>query len=1510
MSFSDKEPQALRPEPTSYRSNSRGRPESRVPISATDCLDPPISNTFPSAQKALGAKGWRALFAFTTRRQSLTLFLALAFSICSGVLVPVAAVLFGKLFNNFAKFGAGHLEPAVLLEKCERLAIATAFLGVAAWVANGCLVMCWIIFGEQTAKSAREKLFIGLSEREIEWFDSQTDGVTALLPRLQTQVRDLQIATSQPFGLLIQNATTALTALGVALYHSWNLTLVTLAFFPIVAVLLGFISARMQPSIHRQAECLSNASCNAGNAISAIETVKICNGQEHEFSQYTSNIVRATHNYLFQAHSNALQVGLVQLTTFSMFVQGKSTHSSYRVGFFHHSSDFKIGFWYGGTLLGDKNAGQIFTTFWSCLMATQAIQQILPQVLVLEKGKAAGASLAAVIGSVISRNRKRTDARTRPASCRGEVVFENVTFAYPSRPGRPALSNVDFHFPAGTTTFIVGPSGSGKSTLGSLLLRFYDINSGNITVDGIDLKSLDLVWLRQNITLVQQQTTLFDSSLLQNILLGASSSKSIFPSEIDAACKISGLQQVLKSLSSGLQTVVGYGGNSLSGGQRQRAALARAYLRDSPVLILDESTSALDHTSRTPVMEALREWRKDKTTIIITHDKAQVRNDYAYVMEAGMIVQHGMRQTLNEAGILSTFDSYPTSLETESIEGRALQEHIDNSSANFTDDSASVYSQDSTIIPKDVMGDKWDASYIESPTIPHYSTLTSPTVEYRDSTTMGISKLQSPFPLDSRPLKPPLETELVDLSIARHNRTSKAVSTLSLNNRERRRSAVNFLSSKKAEQKDKIGSVGKILKTLWPTLDRRHRILLVLGFVCATGHAVAIPMFAWVFARLLNTFFVPANRSKEALKWSLSVLAVAVSDCICSYFMRFLLEACGQKWVDLLRIEAFRRVLDQPRAWFDKDNNSYSKVVQCLDRNAEEMRNLVGRFIGLIYVATIMITLALVWSLAVCWKLTLVGLACAPFMYAVTRSFEWVTSKWEGHSNTEADSIGTIFTETFTNVRTVRALTLESRFRKNHSEAIRCGFRIGLKRSVYSGFFYGLAEASMLFVVALVFFYGALIASRREFTVAQVLLVFTMLLFSISNASMIVAYIPQISSSRVTATKLLRLASLPINSHEHTGRMRLTSCAPLVFDNAQFSYPSRRHHLVLRGLNLTVERGSLTAIIGTSGSGKSTLAAILTRMYPPLSPSSVRIAGRPISSIHVASLRTNVAVVQQTSFLFPATIFENIAYGLPEGSATAHQIGSAAKAAGIHEFISSLPEGYNTRVGDSKDGGQGFSGGQTQRIALARALARRPQVLILDEATSALDVDSAQIVRESILDLVDSDAGVTILAITHSRDMMEIADNIVVVDDGEVVEEGGFDELLSQGGWLTNLLCTDGPFIGGSTRPEAQDLKDRHILLDTKTAPSLQAAQVELERQLNTDALKKGLEHRSDRDELVERNILPDSTAAPGIQAQQRNLARHMRADSLEQKLKDRPKPDELVKGGILEADENPLKES
>lgn len=943
-----------------------------------------------------------------------------------------------------------------------------------------------------------------------------------------------------------------------------------------------------------------------------------------------------------------------------------------------------------------------------------------------------------------------------------------------------------------------------------------------------------------------------------NVAFGSRDPFRVTREEVRAACETVLLQSTVASLPEGLDTNVGIGGHNLSGGQRQRLALARARLRDPPVLILDEVTSGLDAISRVLILEAIRVWRAGKTTVIITHDVSQILDeDYVYVLDQSFLVQQGIRRDLVKdedgifASLLSSTDSEPAGDPTLHSPSDSLPETT----------SAGPSRLSKVFIPQRAPSSTGNRGLFRLSLGPNVE---QSTIIKLAEPRRGRASYSHPKPeLLSRPVRldePRISVGVLDSLGHNPHRTRKSSLDMALLQGEMTRSRRPLVKSPRVAQKSEpkasgatspceetpkgheqrrqlkgkpvaVGggkdlSVAKILATVWPMLDRANRARIVLGTAACMVAATCNPVFSFLFAQLIAAFWAPPAEMRAAGQtWAVRLTIVGAVDGCATFAAFYLMQHAGQAWVTSLRIEALKRILSQPKQWFDSPSHSPGRIASVLDRDAEEMRNLVGRFVPIILIVVTMMASGLVWALVISWRLTLVTLASAPAVYAATQAIASVSGKWEARCNAMAEATGSVSVEAFPNIRVVRALTLEHHFSSKHTQSTESTFRVGVTRGLWTGFFYGLNQAMPDWLTALVFWYATVLLTSPGATISasNIVQVINLLLFSICTAAAMLDSIPQIAHAKATSIQVLYYATLSYSSgHEGRGEVRVLTPFPVEMTALQFAYPVAKGsregpNKVLRNVNLRIDRGDCVGIVGASGCGKSTIANLLLRLYEPSvgqqlggnmqdhashrlhtrrqdqQPAALSYAGVPASDVSTSILRTHTAYVPQHPFLFPTTIRENIAYGLHADSPFRElsSVVAAARLAHIHDFVVSLPEGYSTLVGE---GGLGLSGGQAQRVSIARALVRRPKLLVLDEPTSSLDADGAKGVREAIQGLMDQsrqDQGgeeLTIVAITHSREMMRIVSRIVVMDEGFVAEEGEFDELLARGAKFAGLL--------------------------------------------------------------------------------------------------------------------------
>lgn len=1253
------------------------------------------------------------------------------------------------------------------------------------------------------------------------------------------------MATSQTLGFLICDIMVFVACILVAFIFSFKLTLVMLATGIPSALILWGIGRFVDPGIEGQKRHLAEASKHATAATTGIDLVKVYSGADNESFRFMTAIRRSGRYYLRQVLCNCGQISYIKLWMLMLFV---------------------VGFFFAVVLVnsGDLTPGNALTTFYAALIAFQSVETLGPHWLVLAKGMVSGQLLKSLVhdGNDDGRGDKGVGWH-RPLSCQGDIRIRDVSFAYPSNPEKIVLQPSNFHFIAGEMTFVVGRSGSGKSTLGNLLARFYQPLTGSITVDEHPIARLQLEWLRRNITLVQQSSVTFASSFIENVALGAADPTRVSVEEIQKACSMALLQSTISGLPDGIHTKIGHGGRALSGGQQQRLALARAKLRDPPVLILDEINSGLDPVSRTLIMDAIRLWRKGKTTIIITHEVAQIKDDeYVYVLENGSVVQEGFRNQLAQlpsglfSSLLASADDGCSSLSTsvyssdidsdsevyeKPFRGGQYDKLMRSLSLDKKRQSGLFHrlgmSPEPTPAPT-ILGSLSRSNSLRKqvfqdsavPKISHQSNIHDKS-EGMDIVTQSAFQVQQARTLNIR-----RSAMIQNSAITDNGEASRSLDSLEMFFLER-------LDKRKNNEKGKDNTIPRtkiypslrsILKTVWPTLDKTGKFELILAVLLCLVVATSNPVFSFIFSQLLSTFWLPENRQEASSKWAVGLTAVAVVDAIATFFSYYLMERVAQKWVNALRAEAIKRILMQPKEWFDKANHSPSIIVQCLERNGEEMRKLVGMFVPIFLTVTCMILAALAWSLAIRWDLTLVTLAGVPVAIGTARLNSAVSDKWESICDQAAVKTNAIFTETFSHIKVVRAFTLEKHFSTKHTASANETYKLGTKRALYTGIFYGLYQSIAFFLTAMVFYYASKILSEGQVSTTDVIRIVNLLLFALGTAVSLLANLPQVAAAKTTALQMLYYANLPhLSSHESSGSRRVRSPLPIRMDHLRFAYPGSPKTQVLRNITLQIDPGTCTAIVGTSGCGKTTIGALLLRLYeplPPVPPPRVNTLGisstiqplsyaglftTPASELSTPCLRSHMGYVPQSPFLFPISIRENILYGLDTRShpflLTRENVENAAKLSGIHEFIISLPEGYETLVGE---GGLQLSGGQSQRLSIARALARKPSLLVLDEPTSALDAEAAEGVRGVIRRLVNANGycppnssdweeeerkqRMAMVVITHSKEMMRIADRLVVVENGTVVETGrnGYDELLIRGGRFAALV--GGGFWTGS----------------------------------------------------------------------------------------------------------------
>jgi len=500
--------------------------------------------------------------------------------------------------------------------------------GIAGFVAT--YAINWV--GNKVVMDLRGEMFRKLLTLPTHFYDNHATG--NLISKLTFDVTQVTAAATSVVTVSIRDSIIIVGLLGWLIYLDWKLTLLSLVVTPLVAGVIYTINKRLRNSSRDSQRAMGNITQVIEESVAAHKVVKLFGGQRYEDQRFEIETNNMRRQAMKQAAAAAANVPLVQLVAaFALAVVIYLATQQAKTD--------------------ETTVGGFLSFVAAMLMLTAPIKRLTSVSEQMQRGLAAAESVFDLIDTA-----GETDKGTVVlARARGELNFEQLNFAYQNddapanEPVRMALQDICLNVPAGQSVALVGASGSGKSTLANLVPRFYLPSSGRITLDGHDLNELTLASLRANIALVSQEVVLFNDTLAANIAYGQE--REVSEAEIIAAATAAHAMEFIRDWPQGLQTLVGERGVKLSGGQRQRIAIARAILKNAPILILDEATSALDSASERHVQAALETLMQGRTTLVIAHRLSTIETaDRIVVMEKGVIVEIGThRELLAKAGV-------------------------------------------------------------------------------------------------------------------------------------------------------------------------------------------------------------------------------------------------------------------------------------------------------------------------------------------------------------------------------------------------------------------------------------------------------------------------------------------------------------------------------------------------------------------------------------------------------------------------------------------------------------------------------------------------------------------------------------------------------------------------------------------------------------------------------------------------------------------------------------------
>ncbi|CAG2103942.1 unnamed protein product [Medioppia subpectinata] len=1195
-------------------------------------------------------------------------------------------------------------------------------VGFAFLVCGYVMVATFSTAANNQAQRIRILFFRSILRQDISWFDTKTSGdfatkVTADLDKLQEGVGD-------KVALCIFSFSTVLCSLGTAFYYGWELTLVILSVTPVLIISFSIIAkiyfqiqARYSTT---EADSYGKAGAVAEEVLGAIRTVYAFDGQQKEILRYDKNLEPAKKSGVRRTLFTGLGLGMMWLCIYC---------------------SYGLAFWYGVKLIvrsvEENNhkyeASTMLIVFFTVLMGTFSIGQTTPYFEAFAQARGA----AALIFEVIERKPEidsSSETGERIKDLKGRVDIRSAHFSYPARADVTVLNGLSLSVEPGQTVALVGPSGCGKSTVIQLIQRFYDVSDGQVLIDGKDIKSLNIGWLRDHIGVVGQEPVLFGCSIAENIKLGYSRANQ---PDIESAAVDANAFDFIQRLPQKFQTLVGERGSQLSGGQKQRIAIARALVRKPKILLLDESTSALDTQSESIVQAALDRASIGRTTFIVAHRLSTIRYaDKIFVINGGKVDEVGSHAEL---------------MATEGLYYNLVKRQQQKEDENETIETEA----DATVVTNGVVKPELIRAFsIES--------RRSEDIDLRRKSSVAIKeKKESPSLVRLFGLLKP-DKYLILLGSVMAFLMGLTIPAFSIVFGE-------ILGTLSQGSTDKIQKDVLLYSMCFVAMGIGTSIAAFLQIymfgIC--GERLTMRLRKMVFTTMLKqevSWFDERDNSTGALCSRLSADASSVQGAAGSR-LSTLCQAVSTLGAGV--------VLALYYSW------KLGLVIIC--------------FIPLVIASTYFQMKIISGQITKDKKSREDASSIA--VEAIS-SIRTVASLHQ--ENAFIDNYSNALEKQFkkSKIRAhLRGITFgiaQSMGNFSYAIALLYGSKLIVDQELNYGDLFKSVEA-VIFGTAMV---GQAVAFAPDYQKGRVAAVHIFKLLDRMPKILVNALTGdkptkcegnvrfndlQFTYPTRRNVKVLRGLSFDVQKGQTVALVGSSGCGKsTIIQLIQRFYDTDGGEVVLRGLSFDVQKGQTVALVGSSGCGKSTIIQLIQRFYDT-DGGEVSLDNNNIVNLNIPWLRRKLGIVSQEPVLFGYSIAENIAYGDNDRKVELNEIIRASEKANIHSFIKSLPMGYDTPVGDK---GTQLSGGQKQRIAIARALIRDPEILLLDEATSALDAESEKVVQDA---LDEAREGRTCIVIAH-----RLSTNVLRLFYQQQlfpfhVEEGSHHELIAKRGAYYDL---------------------------------------------------------------------------------------------------------------------------
>ncbi|KAH8675568.1 P-loop containing nucleoside triphosphate hydrolase protein [Xylariales sp. PMI_506] len=1246
-------------------------------------------------------------------------------AIGAGVTMPLMNVVFGNLVGNFNGYfvpGSGVTQ-AQFESGLNRNALYLFALFVAKFGLGYITKFSFRVIGIRMSAAIRLHYLQCLFSQTIHVLDSMAPGSAA--GTITTTANTLQIGISEKLAIFIEFVATVVAAIIVAFTRNWALTLVTGSVILFITLAISILLPFIIKGQTKQTSAEAKSSAIASEAFSSIRMVAAC-GAEAQVVQRFSVWADAAKRYGQKTSPfMAIQFGLI---------------------FFGLYAAFALSFWYGIRSYADhrlSSVGDIVVVLMSVMMMVISLERISMPLIAISKAMVAACEFFTVIDTPKPRS---GELKGPEVSATSDIEFQGVDFAYPSRPHVKVLDGLDLKIQAGKLTAIVGPSGSGKSTIVGLIERWYTLHDQHIIARAVTPKP--------------------EKEKARKGKTGESRNDG----ELDESEKPEGETEEPRHSEETGQPVQLKGSISTCGHQLEEMDLKWwrsqiGLVQQEPFLFNDTIFKNVAHGLIGSEFENESEERKKE--LVIEACKESFADEFidrlpdgyeTMVGDSGTKLSGGQRQRISIARAvikkpkILILDEATSAIDVRGE--RIVQAALDKVSQGRT--TVTIAHRLSTIKKADTIVVLQKGRVIEQGT--HEGLLQDNTGVY-----YGLVHAQQLSLGDAADTSDSEGPEEEDLGTSMSRVKSAIISD------------EGFMEEQLGlKSRGLVGSFGKLL---WEQRSRFASYTFTIIFSACT--AAGSPLQAYLFGKILAVFqYSPEDPEfeKQGNFWSLMWFVLALFTGFSYVCVSFVATHLSHYISAAYRKQYFEGILYQKISFFDSEANSTGTLTARVGGDPKQLEELLGMNMSMVYnsIFTLIGTVAIAFAFG--WKLALValcvtvplGVFAGYFRFMYELEFEQMNGAvFAESSKFAAEAIGAF--------RTVAALTLEDTITTRYDNLLTGHVTSAFRKSRLRTLALALSDSISLGCQALIFWYGGRLLATREYTPLQFFVCYMAVIQGAESAGSGFSFGPNAAQSTAAANRILNVRDSRNKVINETSTIPNTGGGiKIEFKNVYFKYPTRDVP-IFKGVNLTIEKGQFAALVGASGCGKTSVISLLERFYE-VQKGQILANGVDISDVNVYDYRKHLSLVAQEPNIFQGTLRENILLGVDPSTVSDEELHAVCRDASIHDFIISLPDGYDTEVGSR---GVSLSGGQKQRVSIARALIRRPDILLLDEATSSLDSESEKLVQQAFERAAN---GRTMVVVAHRLATVQNADVIFVLGEGKVLEKGNHNELLRKRG--------------------------------------------------------------------------------------------------------------------------------